>query len=202
MNNIGIIGGNGYTICSGSYDFTIRIWDIETAKQLIIFEGHEDTVRSVKYGSNEIGNIGCANTILSGSDDSSVRLWDIRSGQQIQEFNGHINLVWCIEYSPFVVNNNKVGNNSNIICSGSEDNTIQFWDIRSNKCELYAIEGNSKEDDGIMCFKFLQLKKNRKNKDNYCQNGISYSLNKIFNIVLLPYFRNSIGSNGKKEDII
>ncbi|ETO32872.1 WD-40 repeat protein, partial [Reticulomyxa filosa] len=33
MNNIGVIGGNGYTICSGSDDKTIRIWDIETTKQ-------------------------------------------------------------------------------------------------------------------------------------------------------------------------
>ncbi|ETO15677.1 WD repeat-containing protein, partial [Reticulomyxa filosa] len=33
MNNIGVIGGNGYTICSGSWDKTIRIWDIETTKQ-------------------------------------------------------------------------------------------------------------------------------------------------------------------------
>ncbi|ETN98498.1 WD-40 repeat protein, partial [Reticulomyxa filosa] len=33
MNNIGVIGGNGYKICSGSLDKTIRIWDIETTKQ-------------------------------------------------------------------------------------------------------------------------------------------------------------------------
>ncbi|ETO15336.1 hypothetical protein RFI_22029 [Reticulomyxa filosa] len=38
MNNIGVIGGNGYTICSGSHDDTIRIWDIETTKQLNVFK--------------------------------------------------------------------------------------------------------------------------------------------------------------------
>ncbi|ETO06887.1 G-protein beta WD-40 repeats containing protein [Reticulomyxa filosa] len=30
--DIGVIGGNDYTICSGSHDKTIRIWDIETTK--------------------------------------------------------------------------------------------------------------------------------------------------------------------------
>ncbi|ETO11029.1 hypothetical protein RFI_26347, partial [Reticulomyxa filosa] len=78
-NNIGVIGGNGYTICSGSFDKTIRIWDIETTKQLNIFKGHESVVMSVKYGLNEL-----VNTILSGLTDTSVRLWDIRSGQQTQ----------------------------------------------------------------------------------------------------------------------
>ncbi|ETO09239.1 hypothetical protein RFI_28149, partial [Reticulomyxa filosa] len=41
-NSIGVIGGNGYTICSGSKDKTIRIWDIETTKQLDVFKGHTD----------------------------------------------------------------------------------------------------------------------------------------------------------------
>ncbi|ETO35910.1 WD-40 repeat protein, partial [Reticulomyxa filosa] len=132
-NNIGVIGGNGYTICSGSGDKTVRIWDIETTKQLSLFKGCYGAVNSVKYGSNEL-----LNTILSGSSDKSVRLWDIRSGQQIQVFNGHIYRVTCVEYSPFVIKNN-IGN-SNVICSGSSDNTIRFWDIRSNKNELYVMK--------------------------------------------------------------
>ncbi|ETN97393.1 wd40 protein [Reticulomyxa filosa] len=156
INNIGVIGGNGYTICSGSYDNTIRIWDIETTKQFNILKGHTDSLMGVKYGSNEL-----MNTILSGSDDTSVRLWDIRSGQQIQMFNGHTDWVRSIEYSPFVIKNS-IGN-SNVICSGSYDNTIRFWDIRSNKNELYMIKGDD-EDGGIMYLKFLQLKKNEKKR--------------------------------------
>ncbi|ETO33153.1 WD-repeat protein [Reticulomyxa filosa] len=44
-NSIGIIGGNGYTICSGSDDNMIYIWDIETTKQFNIFKGHTNYVR-------------------------------------------------------------------------------------------------------------------------------------------------------------
>ncbi|ETO08788.1 WD-repeat protein [Reticulomyxa filosa] len=114
------------------------------------------------------------NTILSGSNDKSVRLCDIRSGEQIQVFNGHTNTIWAVEYSPFVIKNSS--GNSNVICSGSLDNTIRFWDIRSNKNELFMIKGDDREDCGILCIKFIELKKKEKTKN------ITYDLN--FNLVL------------------
>ncbi|ETO22734.1 G-protein beta WD-40 repeats containing protein [Reticulomyxa filosa] len=182
-NSIGLIGGNGYTICSGANDKTIRIWDIETAKQCVVFKGHEGYVFSVKYGPNELGNIGFANTILSGSDDKSVRLWDIRSGQQIQVFNGHLNWVMTVECLPFVVNNIEIGGYSNVICSGSRDNTIRFWDIRSNKKELHVINGDENEDKGICCLKFVSLKEKNKNTNiNSCFNLCYGSLNGVIRI--------------------
>ncbi|ETO26014.1 WD-40 repeat-containing protein [Reticulomyxa filosa] len=177
MNHIGVIGGNGYTICSGSNDKTIRIWDIETTKQLIIFKGHVDEVKSVKYGSSELRNIGCANTILSGSGDKSIRLWDIRSCQQIQIFNGHKTAVMAVAYSPFVTNNSIeiASGYSNVICSGSWDNTIRFWDIRSNKNELYVIKGN-KEDLAITSIKFVSLKKKVNNNEHTSNDDCSVNL--------------------------
>ncbi|ETO09128.1 G-protein beta WD-40 repeats containing protein, partial [Reticulomyxa filosa] len=171
-NNIGVIGGNGYTICSGSWDKTIRIWDIETTKQCMIFKGN-DSVVSLVYGSNELGNTGCGNTILSGLK-FSVRMWDIRSGQQIQVFNGHTNIVTAVEYSPFVVNNNiEFGGCSNVICSGSWDNTIRFWDTRSNKRELYILCGS---DDRVSCLKFLPLKKKENKEYTNCCISLCYEV--------------------------
>ncbi|ETO05031.1 hypothetical protein RFI_32364 [Reticulomyxa filosa] len=151
-NMIEEIGGNGYTICSGSHDKTIRIWDIEQGKQIVVLNGHTFSVNSVKYGSYALENM-----ILSGSSDNSVRLWDIRDGQQVQRFNEHKHVVTAVEYAPFVTKNSS--GNANVICSGSLDNTIRFWDIRSNKKELYMIE-RKREDYGIYCLKFAPLKKN------------------------------------------
>ncbi|ETO34956.1 WD-40 repeat protein, partial [Reticulomyxa filosa] len=98
---------------------------------------------------------------------------DIRSGQQIQIFNGHTYQVWCVEYTPFAIKNSS--GNSNIIYSGSWDNTIRFWDIRSNKNELYAIKGSDAEDGAIWCLKLLSLKKKEKNNGN--TKNIAYDLN-------------------------
>ncbi|ETO04357.1 WD-40 repeat protein [Reticulomyxa filosa] len=152
-NNTGVIGGNGYTICSGSDDKTIRLWDIETTKQLIMFNGHDNLIRSVKYGSNELGMIGGANTILSGSYDQKC---------------------------PFVGYSICKAIGSNVICSGSNDNTIRFWDIRSNDRELHIIKGNE-EDKGIYYFKLIPLKIKRKNNEqklNDCDIGLCYGSDK------------------------
>ncbi|ETO04701.1 hypothetical protein RFI_32695 [Reticulomyxa filosa] len=53
---------------------------------------------------------------------------------------------------------------STVICSGSADNTIRFWDIRNNK-QLHVIKGNENEDGGIYSLTFLPLK----NKENVCK---------------------------------
>ncbi|ETO12712.1 hypothetical protein RFI_24663 [Reticulomyxa filosa] len=73
-------------------------------------------------------------------------------------FNGHTSDVYAVEYSPFVIKNSS--GNLNVICSGSLDNTIRFWDVRSNKNELYVM----KLDEGISCLKFIELKKKEKKK--------------------------------------
>jgi len=34
-------------LASGSYDMTVRIWNLKTEEEVIILEGHTDTVSSV-----------------------------------------------------------------------------------------------------------------------------------------------------------
>ncbi|ETO14891.1 hypothetical protein RFI_22474 [Reticulomyxa filosa] len=160
---VGMLGGAGYTICSGSHDNTVRLWDVETAKELIVFKGHEGYINSIKYSPYETLDGG--HTICSGSSDKTVRLWDIRSKKETHVLKGHTNTVWSIEYAPLEKNYGDGIDGANIICSGSYDNSIRFWDVRTNK-QLHEIKGND-NDGGIFSLQFLPCEDNaqRNEKD-------------------------------------
>ncbi|ETO04395.1 WD-40 repeat protein, partial [Reticulomyxa filosa] len=164
-----VIGGNGYSICSGSWDGNIRLWDIETAKELSVFKGHEGGINTIKYLPYATGiNGGGGSMLCSGSGDKTVRLWDIRSENTTQVFIGHTESVTCVDNSPFVnatIDQFGIGN-ANIMCSGSWDNTIRFWDIRITK-QLHEIKGND-NDDGISCLKFSPFHKKREDTFLLC----------------------------------
>ncbi|ETO17417.1 WD-40 repeat protein [Reticulomyxa filosa] len=163
-NSVVVIGSSGYTICSGSSDCTIRTCDVDTIKQLLVFERHENFVRNVKYARNDLG-ISCGHTILSGSVDNTIRLCDVRSKKQIQIFKGHTGQIWTVDFSPFVNSSNK-SDCANVICSGSFDNSIRFWDIRTNK-QLHMIKGNDK-DFAIYCLQFSPFRNKETNNIDYC----------------------------------
>jgi WD40 repeat protein len=61
---------DGKKIISGSYDKTIRIWNIEALKEEDILEGHSDSVSSVSISPD-------GKKLISGSYDKTIRIWDI-----------------------------------------------------------------------------------------------------------------------------
>ncbi len=66
---------NGKHIVSGSDDKTIRLWDVQTGKQIgEPLNAHTEAVFSVVYSPD-------AKTIVSGSNDYSIRIWDAQTGK-------------------------------------------------------------------------------------------------------------------------
>jgi WD40 repeat protein len=69
----------------------------------------------------------------SAVNDYSVRVWNATTGRIHKMLIGHRNSVRCVAFSPDSIN----------LASGSDDTTINVWDIERNKCvkTLNALRG-------------------------------------------------------------
>jgi len=65
------VGGD--KLLTGGGDYLIKLWDIETQKEINTYKGHKGSIRalSCKYRDNTL--------FASGSRDGSARLWDFRA---------------------------------------------------------------------------------------------------------------------------
>ena len=60
---------------SGSWDNTLRVWDLRSGECLHTLEGHSDSVSCLALTSDGL--------CVSGSVDSTLRIWDIHAGQRL-----------------------------------------------------------------------------------------------------------------------
>lgn len=61
---------NNKLIASGSYDLTIRLWEVASGKQVKILEGHKTTIFNLSFINND-------KNLVSGSADCTICLWQI-----------------------------------------------------------------------------------------------------------------------------
>ncbi len=69
---------DGKYIAAGSFDGKVYLRNNET-KTLRKFEGHTDTVNSVKFAKDANGHL----LVVSGSSDSTTRIWNAATGEEI-----------------------------------------------------------------------------------------------------------------------
>src|SRR5947209_11211551 len=81
VNSIAI-SPDGQTLASGSWDKTIKVWNLYTGQLFHILTGHSDYVNSVTISSD-------GQTLASGSDDNTIKLWDLYTGQLLHTLEGH-----------------------------------------------------------------------------------------------------------------
>jgi WD40 repeat protein len=108
---------------AASRDASLRLWDVETGREVRRFEGHGDAVNAVVVLDRR--------RIASASTDLTLRIWDVGSGEELRRFEGHFN--WVVSLTAL---------DAKRIVSGGGDHTVRIWDIETGR-QLARLQGPS-----------------------------------------------------------
>lgn len=115
-----VISSDGQFALSGSWDHTLRLWDLNTGTTTRRFLGHTKDVLSVAFSSDN-------RQIMSGSRDRTIKLWNTlgECKYTIQDQDGHSEWVSCVRFSPTA----KVP----FIVSCGWDKMVKVWNLTNCK---------------------------------------------------------------------
>ncbi|KAG4432840.1 hypothetical protein IFR05_011679 [Cadophora sp. M221] len=105
---------NGGRLLSGSWDGSLRLWELDTERTLQSFHGHSDDATNVVF-------VGDETVLASASSDATIKFWDASSGSLLQELNDHKDRISGLAYAT----------DGGELASGSGDGTIRIWDIET-----------------------------------------------------------------------
>jgi WD40 repeat protein len=145
---------DGNLLASGSSDFTVRIWDVETQSLVLRITEHSGWVNDVEFSID-------GSRLVTASDDSTVRTWDVETGGRlgliernsvqdvefssdgslvaIAQKNGTIEILGPgLETSLVTLQAHDGGSyavsfslDGSQLASGGGDNTIKIWDTET-----------------------------------------------------------------------
>jgi len=138
-----VISSDGQFALSGSWDGTLRLWDINSGVSTKTFVGHTKDVLSVAFSSDN-------RQIVSGSRDRTIKLWNtLGECKYTIDENRHTEWVSCVRFSP--------NTQTPLIVSGGWDKVVKVWNLGNCKLRtnLYGHTGyvNSVtvSPDGSLC---------------------------------------------------
>jgi len=106
------ISPDNTTIVSGSYDNTIKVWDLATGQLKATLTGHSSEIESVAISTDN-------STIVSASGDKTVKVWDLKTGELKATLTNHKDWIWSVA----------VSSDNTAIVSGTTDNIINLWKV-------------------------------------------------------------------------
>ncbi|XP_074649289.1 F-box and WD repeat domain containing protein 10B-like [Tubulanus polymorphus] len=160
-------------VLSGSYDTSIRCWDIKTGQCLKILRGHQGTVSClamykdlVVSGSKDstckvwdLSSGKCQRTFrhkaaisaaaiggsmcVTGCEAGKVKVWNLKNGNLIKVLLGHHGPVTCIKFDRWH------------IVTGSKDNYVLVWSAQGEHARCLNALRHQKE---VLCLEFMYLR--------------------------------------------
>jgi F-box/WD-40 domain protein MET30 len=146
---------------TGSYDATVKVWDIKTGEVLRTLRGHTQGIRCLQFDDYKL---------ITGSLDGSMKMWNWRTGELLKTLRVHSGGVIGLhladkllasgssDHSIMVhdfanmsriqlqghkewVNCVKIDLPSRTLLSASDDMTVKLWDLDNRVC-LKTYEGH------------------------------------------------------------
>ncbi len=102
---------DGHTLATGSWDGSIKLWDIESGA-LLWTSWFTDNIECLTFAPD-------GRTLASGGDDATVQLWDAHTGARRQTLSGPTGPVFALAWSP----------DGRLLASGGVDRVIRLWEL-------------------------------------------------------------------------
>lgn len=110
------VSPDGKMLASGSYDKTIKLWELPSMKFIKKLEGHTENVYCVTFNKD-------GTELASSAQDKTIRIWNVKDGKTVREMKGHTDIVDSIAYSP----------DNKYLASGSADKSVRLWNPADGK---------------------------------------------------------------------
>lgn len=123
-----VLSSDGLYALSGSWDHTMRLWDLTAGKTTKRFVGHQKDVLSVAFSADN-------RQIVSGSRDRTIKLWNTLAQNKFTMVeDSHTDWVSCVRFSP--------SSQNPLIVSAGWDKVIKVWNLAN--CKLrYTLTGHN-----------------------------------------------------------
>lgn len=111
---------------TGSYDKTVKVWDVHTGKLIRTLESHTQGVKALAFDEQKL---------ITGSSDNTIKVWNYHTGQCISTYRGHNDSVLAVDF------------HKKTIVSGSADTTIKMWNVETRTC--IALRGHTEAVNSV-----------------------------------------------------
>merc|ERR1712193_499963 len=118
------VSSDGQYALSGSWDATLRLWDLASGNTVRRFVGHTKDVLSVSFSPDN-------RQILSAARDRTIKVWNLTNCKLKRDYRGHTGYLNTVNVSP----------DGSLCASGGRDGQAKLWDIGSEEAKpLHTLE--------------------------------------------------------------